>query len=157
VALRTLEGTLCVGLARTRWRPPVGTGQSLAASAFAAVQSPAYNRTSARRDGASERGARMRLFGSAMVALLVALSGAASAESGISDQKASVSAHLDFSITVTSVLALDEAARGCRTSSGRAACRAVALAMPGRRAEHRTVECVDRDEGRALVCTTSSP
>lgn len=157
MALRSLEGWLCVGLARARCRPPVGTGRSLAATAFAAVQAPAYNRTSARRDGASERGAPMRLFGSAMVALLVAFSGAASADSGVSDQKPSVSAHLDFSIVVTSVLALDEAARRCGTPAGRAACRAVTLAMPGGRAEHRTLECVHRDAGRALICTTSSP
>lgn len=100
----------------------------------------------------------MRLFGLAMVAMLVAFSGAASADSGVSERaSASVSAHLDFRIVVMSTLALDEAARGCGSSSAGTACRDVSLAMPGKRAEHRATECVRRGKGPALTCTTSSP
>ena len=126
--------------------------------AIAVRGTPAYNRVSAGTKGASERGARMRLFGSAMVALLVAFSGAASAESGVTERASpSVSASLDFRIVVTSTLALDEAARGCGTSPAQATCRGIALPVPGRRGEHRATECVRRGEGPALTCTTSSP
>jgi hypothetical protein len=98
----------------------------------------------------------MRLFGMAMIALFVALPGAASAESGQSDRASgSANAHLDFRIVVTSTLALEDAARGCG-AAGRA-CRGVALPLAGKRAEHRAMECVRTDKGLALTCTTSSP
>ena len=100
----------------------------------------------------------MRLFGGlAMVALLGSLPAMALAESGLATPNApSAQAHLDFQITIQSVLTLDEARRGCQARRS-PHCKTVAHRLPGKRAEHRSFACdVDRD-GATQTCTTSSP
>jgi hypothetical protein len=99
----------------------------------------------------------MRLFGLAMVALLGSVPAMALAESGVAAPTApSAQAHIDFQITIQSVLTLDEATRGCQSLQS-PDCRTLAHRMPGKRGEHRSFACDSHPDGAARTCTTSSP